>query len=303
MFLKHSVLATTAAATVLLFAAGSAHADDMSDMADWCTKATAPSSMVICSDPELRRQAVIRNRIFADARETLSEEEMKELTADQNHWIHEYTAACGASVNGSPVSLPVPQDITDCYKQAGRERIAELVRGLRDAIPNYQVPTIGGGSATSAPQPSVSSSDRDEREQAAEDARRRLQAQAAQDQLKRKLEDLSFRLLLPVDLDLDWKALMTTNTKVAVRGTYVEANDVEVLSTPDDKDQPTIRLYTNDSSRAARKVMLECHNSNFALSSCEMVVGATIQSCIRNKGELNEKEVPCLRVQEAYVIP
>jgi hypothetical protein len=34
-----------------------------------------------------------------------------------------------------------------------------------------------------------------------------------------------------------------------------------------------------------------------------MIVGATIQGCIRNKGELNEKEVPCLKVLEAYVIP
>lgn len=137
-FLK--IAAAAIAAAALLFDAGSSRADDMSDMADWCTKATAPSSIVICSDPELRRMAVIRNKIFADARANLLQEEMGELSTDQQQWIHEYTAACGASVNGPPVNLPIPQDIIDCYKQAGRERIAELVRGLRDTIPNYQVP-------------------------------------------------------------------------------------------------------------------------------------------------------------------
>jgi hypothetical protein len=96
---------------------------------------------------------------------------------------------------------------------------------------------------------------------------------------------------------------MANSTKIAVHGTYIEASDVEVLSTPDNKDQPTIRLYTSDASRSARKVMLECRNSSFAFPSCQMIVGATIQSCVRNKGELNEKEVPCLKVQEAYVIP
>jgi hypothetical protein len=96
---------------------------------------------------------------------------------------------------------------------------------------------------------------------------------------------------------------MPNNTKIAVRGTYVAAHDMEELSTPDNKDEPIIRLYTDSASRPARKTMLECRNSGFVFSACEMVVGATIQSCIRNKGELNEKEVPCLKVQDAFVIP
>jgi hypothetical protein len=246
--------------------------------------------------------AVIRNKIFADARLHFSEDEMKELSTDQNHWIHEYTAACGVSVDGPPVRLPVSQEIIDCYKQAGRERITELVRDLRDVIPNYQVPSVSGGPVPAA-SPPLPSSDQAERERAAEDARRQLQTNGAREKLAAKLKDLGFLLLQPVDLDLDWKNFMANNTKVAVLGTYVEANDVEVLSTPDNRDQPTIRLYTNDASRAARKIMLECRNSNFAFPSCQMIVGATIQGCIRNKGELNEKEVPCLKVQEAYVMP
>jgi len=138
---------------------------------------------------------------------------------------------------------------------------------------------------------------------AAENARRRLQEQAAEDQLNRKLKELGFQLLSPVDLNLDWRSFMTNETKVAVRGTYYHAHDVEMLSTPDNKDQPTIQLYTNDASRDARKLMLECRNSNFKYSLCEMIVGATIRKCILNKGKLNEKEIPCLNVQEAFLIP
>lgn len=288
-------------ATVLLLAAMPARADEMSDMADWCAKATAPSNVIICSDTELRRMAVIRNKIFADARENLSDEDMRELNADQTQWVREYTAGCGVSVNGPPVRLPVADEIMDCYRQAGRERVAELVRYVRDVIPNYQVPTLTGPPVASLP--SVSPSDRATREQAAVEERQRLQRQGEQDQLKKKLGELGFKLLDPVDLNLDWKMLMTNGTKVAVRGTYVEANDLEVLSTPENKDQRSIRLYTSDASRAARKLMLECRNSNFAFSSCQMIVAATIQGCVRNKGELNEKEVPCLKVQEAYVVP
>lgn len=130
-----------------------------------------------------------------------------------------------------------------------------------------------------------------------------MQRRAEQEKLTGKLQDLGFQLLTPVDLDLDWKALMTNKTRVAVRGTYLESNDVEELSTPDNKDQPQIRLYTDDASRNARKIMFECRNSSFSYASCEMVVGAIVQSCVRHKGELNEKEVPCLRVEEAYLIP
>src|SRR5205085_11937699 len=120
----------------------------------------------------------IRNKIFADARENFSDEDMKELNADQSRWVREYTAGCGVSVNGPPVRLPVSQDIIDCYKRAGRERIAELVRDLRDVIPNYQVPTVGqspspSSPSPSAPPPSVSPDDRRTREHAAIEERQR----------------------------------------------------------------------------------------------------------------------------------
>jgi hypothetical protein len=34
-----------------------------------------------------------------------------------------------------------------------------------------------------------------------------------------------------------------------------------------------------------------------------MIVGATVATCTRNKGQLNEKEVPCLRVREVFLLP
>lgn len=150
-----------------------------------------------------------------------------------------------------------------------------------------------------SPPPAVAS----ERERAAEELRRQLQKQAGYEQMKQKLKELGFQLLSPVDLNLDWKSFTASDTKVAIRGTYVQAHDVEMLSTPDNRDLPRIRLYTNDASREARKLMLECRNSDFRYSACEMVVGATIRTCVRNKGELNEKQVPCLDVQEAYLVP
>src|SRR5437762_1373460 len=67
MFSRNSLLGVFAAAVLL---SGETRADDMSDISDWCTKVTAPSNVVICSDPELRRSAVVRNKIFEDARRT-----------------------------------------------------------------------------------------------------------------------------------------------------------------------------------------------------------------------------------------
>jgi hypothetical protein len=140
-----------------------------------------------------------------------------------------------------------------------------------------------------------------EKERAAEEARRQIQAQAAHGRLVARLSELGFELVGAVDLTLDWKSYMTKGTKIALDGTYVEDSDLEVLSTPDNKDHPKIRIYTDDASRDARKLMLECRNSDFKFSSCQMIVGGTVKNCIRNQGKLNEKEVPCLRVQEAFL--
>jgi hypothetical protein len=182
------------------------------------------------------------------------------------------------------------------YRQGWNSYVASATPEPVQPSPTPAPPTSASPTASALPE-------QDEREHAAENLRRQLEKRAAEGELNGKLKELGFQLLSPIDLDLDWKSFMTNQTKVAVRGTYIEAHDVEVLSTPDNKDQPEIRLYTDNASRDARKIMLECRNNGFQFSSCDMIVGATIQSCIRNKGELNEKEIPCLNVQEAYLVP
>jgi hypothetical protein len=139
----------------------------------------------------------------------------------------------------------------------------------------------------------------------AEKARERLRGQAAaekEDQLSSKLKELGYTLVSPVDLELDWRDLRAGSRKIAMKGIYREVDDVEALSVLN-KDDPLIRIYSDDASRDARKTFLECRNSDFSLSKCRMIVGATVATCTRNKGQLNEKEVPCLRVREVFLLP
>ncbi len=70
-----------AGAGVAAFMAGSvtAHADDLDS---WCSQVEKASSIIICSDPELRQQAIARNRLFEIARQTLSPAAYKTLSED-----------------------------------------------------------------------------------------------------------------------------------------------------------------------------------------------------------------------------
>lgn len=300
------------------------------DLDDFCAKATRPSSIVICADTELRRMAIARNRLFADAQQDLSPEKYKALLDDQFRWIRSYTAACGVSIDGPPPAMPIGQAVIDCYKRAGRDRIAYLARYLQRELPGYQPP---------APSPEdVAASERSEQEKQAREAaerqaaldraererreaadraererqeaaeaerdRRRLKVQADAERDQRiagKLQELGFRMISPIDLELDWRDLQRAGTKIALRGIYGEADDVEGLSVSN-KDDPLIRLYTKEASRDARKAMLECRNSDFALAACRMVIGGFVRTCVRNKDKLNEKEIPCLTVLEAFVV-
>jgi len=199
---------------------------------------------------------------------------------------------------------PITRTAIRQWQQSRGRRITGFLDNADGALLEQQAALLQSPETRTATASSpVSPTERNERERAAENARRRLEEQAAEDKLNRNLKERGFQLVSPVDLNLDWRDFMANNTKVAVRGTYFHSHDVEALSTPENKDQPTIRLYTNDATRDARKLMLECRNSNFKYSLCEMIVGATIKQCIRNKGGLNEKEIPCLNVQEAYLVP
>ena len=69
-------------------------------------------------------------------------------------------------------------------------------------------------------------------------------------------------------------------------------------------DMPLVRLYTDDASRDARKAMLECRNSSYAAASCQLIIAGSVVTCIRNKGEYNEKEeFLAFHVDDAFVDP
>ena len=55
--------------TMLIAMAGIGHAGEMED---WCAKVSKASSIVICSDTELKNQVIQRNKLFADIQELYS---------------------------------------------------------------------------------------------------------------------------------------------------------------------------------------------------------------------------------------
>lgn len=129
-------LATAALMTLVITAP--ARADELDE---WCSQAQKASSIVICSDPELRQGAIARNRLFEVARQTLSPAAYKVLLADQSRWVREYTASCGVALDDPVPSLPAPRPVVECYRQASRDRTAYLQRRLVD----------GSSTAASAP--------------------------------------------------------------------------------------------------------------------------------------------------------
>jgi hypothetical protein len=90
----------------------------------WCAQAELPSSIAICSDPELRALVIERQHAFDEARSRLSRDKRKALLVDQNGWVRSYPRICGLA--DAPPSLPLAPTIKDCMAQAGRARIAYL---------------------------------------------------------------------------------------------------------------------------------------------------------------------------------
>jgi uncharacterized protein YecT (DUF1311 family) len=284
-----------------------ARADELDD---WCPRQTKASSIVICSDPELRALAVIRNRQFTTARSDLLDQDYNNLLANQERWINAYTAQCGVASTGPAPRLPISHDIVECYYQKGRERIADLTNYIRRFDPQYQPPPIpphvkSEPVVTPAPlQPPQPDKNEITASNNAADFLKKQAEQKRKEDFFNNIKERGFRLLEPVDLDLDWRGLSDTSEKIALRGVYRYQDDVDAIAFVEpNKDQPVTRLYTENASRDARKAMLECRDSNFQLSLCRMVVGGTIRHCVRNKGQLNEKEFPCIVVSEAWVIP
>jgi uncharacterized protein len=113
----------------------------------WCSTVNKPSSIVICADPELRRLAINRTRLFGDAKQSLAPDAYQFLLDDQWRWIKSYSSACGVSSDGQAPTLPIPQTIIECYKRAAHERAGFLAAYMKGRGPGYQTAVI--------PQPSL----------------------------------------------------------------------------------------------------------------------------------------------------
>lgn len=91
----------------------------------WCPQAKLPSSIAICSDPELRALTIERQHAFDEARARVGETGAPALLADQNGWVKSYPTSCGL-VPGVAPTLPLAPQIKDCMARAGRARIGYL---------------------------------------------------------------------------------------------------------------------------------------------------------------------------------
>jgi uncharacterized protein YecT (DUF1311 family) len=139
-------ISAVTAVAVLIWTASPCRADP-AEMDEWCsTDAHLPSSIAICSDPELRELAVQRNHAFEVARARLSVDAYDALQRDQKGWVHSYSTACGLSET-IPPALPLQPQILECMKRSGHARVEYLwnyVGGTPNtppAKPDVVVPT------------------------------------------------------------------------------------------------------------------------------------------------------------------
>jgi uncharacterized protein YecT (DUF1311 family) len=109
---------------LLLFAGSvsSAHADPFDD---WCKTVRLPSSIAICSDPELLELTRERQNAYNEANARLGTYQQKALLADQNAWVKSYPLKCGLAQDAAP-ALPLAPAVKDCMASAGRARIVYL---------------------------------------------------------------------------------------------------------------------------------------------------------------------------------
>jgi hypothetical protein len=98
---------------------------DPVELDDWCSQVSQPSSIALCSDPELRELAIQRNHAFEAARVRLSKDVYNTLLRDQKSWVRSYSTACGISPTAPP-ALPLSPETLDCMKRAGQARVDYL---------------------------------------------------------------------------------------------------------------------------------------------------------------------------------
>jgi uncharacterized protein len=108
-----------------------------------CASVTLPSSLVICSDPELMRLANERQEAINEARGRIGEEAWPALWENQKALVRSYATVCGV-LPERPPPFPISASIKMCFKQAAVARIAYLR--------SYGVATAG---ATASPTPLV----------------------------------------------------------------------------------------------------------------------------------------------------
>lgn len=109
-------------------------------MAFNCWGITLPSSIVICSDPDLARLADERQEIYNEIRSQLAPEQQNALWEDQKAWVRNYAKACGVPPD-TPPPIPAPPSLIECFKRAAEARVVYL-RG-------YGVPgSVASNSAT-----------------------------------------------------------------------------------------------------------------------------------------------------------
>ncbi len=88
-----------------------------------CAGVTLPSTIVICSDPELMRLADERQAAINEARALIGEDRWPGLWENQKAWVRSYATTCGVPPDGPP-QIPVPTSVKACFRQAAEARIA-----------------------------------------------------------------------------------------------------------------------------------------------------------------------------------
>jgi|SRR6516164_575612 hypothetical protein len=113
-----------------------------------CAGLTMPSSIVICSDPELMRLADERQAAIYEARARIGEDRWPELWENQKAWVRSYAATCGV-LPDRPPQIPVPISLKECFRQAAEARIA-FIRAY-GGTEGASTPSPGAAVDTAAP--------------------------------------------------------------------------------------------------------------------------------------------------------
>jgi hypothetical protein len=118
----------------------------------WCQGSITALNMVICTDNDLRAEAVQRLHAFDDAKARLTPDQQKTLAADQNGWAMSYAQSCGLQPD-TPPALPLAPSVKECLAQAGQQRLAYLRSYGTATASNPATPTANAGSPASIPEP------------------------------------------------------------------------------------------------------------------------------------------------------